>query len=70
MYFQVSKHTNSQTENYYMDNMLDICDCICQNGVLYAHNFKSQFSPPFDRYNNRLTVHAHTIGKGSTVYFY
>ena len=41
-----------------------------QKGVLYAHNFKSQFSPPFDRYNNRLTAHACIIAKGSTVYFY
>ena len=39
-------------------------------GVLYAHNFKSYFSLPFDKYNNRLTVHACTIAKGSTVYFY
>ena len=38
--------------------------------VLYAHNFKSYFSPPFDRYNNRLIVHACTIAKDSTVYFY
>ena len=39
-------------------------------GVLYAHNFKSHFLPPFDRYNNRPTVHACTIAKGSTIYFY
>ena len=39
-------------------------------GILYAHNFKSHFSLPFDRYNNRLTVHACTIAKDSTVYFY
>ena len=31
-------------------------------GVLYAHSFKSYFSPLFDRYNNRLKV--------SKVYFY
>ena len=37
--------------------------------VLYTHNFKSHFSPPFNRYNNRLTVHVCTIAKGSTVYF-
>ena len=37
--------------------------------VLYAHNFKSHFSPWFDRYINRLTVHAYTIAKGSMVYF-
>ena len=28
------------------------------------HSFKSQFSAPFDRYNNRLTAHAYTIEKG------
>ena len=39
-------------------------------GVLYAHSFKSHFSPPLDRYNNRLTVHAYTIAKASTVCFY
>ena len=39
-------------------------------GVLYEHNFKSHFSLPFYRYNNRLTVHTCTIAKGSTVYFY
>ena len=39
-------------------------------GVLYMHNFKSHFSPPFNRYNNRLTYHAYTIAKGSMVYFY
>ena len=38
--------------------------------VLNTHCFKSHFSPPFDRYNNRLTAHAYTITKGSTVYFY
>ena len=38
--------------------------------VLYTHSFKSHFSPQFDRYNDRLTVHAHTIAKDSTVYFY
>ena len=32
-----------------------------QNEVLYEHNFKSHFSPPFDKYNHRLTVHACTI---------
>ena len=39
-------------------------------GVLYMHSFKSHFSQPFDRYNNRLTVHACIIAKASTVYFY
>ena len=39
-------------------------------GVLYMHSFKSHFSPPFDRYNNRLIVHAYTIAKASTVCFY
>ena len=39
-------------------------------GVLYAHSFKSHFSPPLDRYNNWLTVHAYTIAKASTVCFY
>ena len=39
-------------------------------GVLYAHNFKTHFSPPLDRYNNRLTFHAYTIAKASTVCFY
>ena len=39
-------------------------------GVFYAHNFKSHFSPPFNRYNNRLTVHACSIAKSSTIYFY
>ena len=34
------------------------------------HSFKSHFSWLFDRYNNRLTVHAYTIAKGSTVCFY
>ena len=38
--------------------------------VLYAHSFKSHFSMPFDRYNNRLTLQAYTIAKGLTVYFY
>ena len=38
--------------------------------VLYAHNFKYHFSLLFGRYNNRLTVHACTIAKSSTVYFY
>ena len=38
--------------------------------VLCAQSFKSHFSPPFDRYNNRLTIHAYTIAKGSKVYFY
>ena len=50
-----------------------IC-CIIMTGfakrVWYAHNFKSHVLPPFDIYNNRLTVHACTIAKGSTVYFY
>ena len=40
------------------------------NQVTYVHSFKSHFSPPFDRYNNRLTVHAYTIAKASKVYFY
>ena len=39
-------------------------------GVLYAHNLKSYFSPPFDKYNNRLTTHACIIAKVLTVYFY
>ena len=39
-------------------------------GVLYVHSFKSHFSPPLDRYNNRLTVHANTIAKASTICFY
>ena len=39
-------------------------------GVFYAHSFKSHFSPPFDRYNNRLTVDAYTIAKGLKAYFY
>ena len=39
-------------------------------GILYAHYFKSHFLLPFDRYNNRLTVHACNIAKASTVYFY
>ena len=38
--------------------------------VLYTYSFKSPFSLPFDGYNNRLTVHAYTIAKGSMVYFY
>ena len=42
---------------------------ICQKGS-YTHSFKSHFSQPFDRYNNRLTVHAYTIAKASTVCFY
>ena len=37
--------------------------------VFYAHNVKSHFSPPFDRYNNILTVRACTIAKGSMVFF-
>ena len=40
-----------------------------KRGLVCTH-FKSHFSPPFDRYNNKLTVHACTIAKGSTVYFY
>ena len=39
-------------------------------GVLYTHSFKSHFSLPFNRYNHRLKVHAYTIVKGSTIYFY
>ena len=39
-------------------------------GALFAHNFKSHFSPPLDRYSNKLTVHAYTIAKASTVCFY
>ena len=39
-------------------------------GVLYAHSFKSHFSLPFDKYNNRLTVHAYTIAKVLTVCIY
>ena len=39
-------------------------------GVLNVHSFKSYFSLPFNKYNNRLTLHAYTIAKGSTVYFY
>ena len=38
--------------------------------VLYTDSFKFHFSPPFDRYNNRLTIHAYTIVEGLTVYFY
>ena len=38
--------------------------------VLYMHSFRSHFSPPFDRYNNRSTVHACTTAKASTVCFY
>ena len=35
------------------------------------HSFKSHFSPPCNRYNNRLTVHAYTIAKSLlTVCFY
>ena len=39
-------------------------------GVLHAHSFKSHFSPPFNRYNNRLTVHVYTIARSSMVCFY
>ena len=38
--------------------------------VLYTHSFKSHFSPPFDRYNDRLTVHVYTIARSSMVCFY
>ena len=38
-------------------------------GALYTHSFRSHFSPPFNKYNNRLTVHAYNIAKGSMVYF-
>ena len=38
--------------------------------VLYTHSFRSHFSWSFNRYNNRPTVHACTIAKASTVYFY
>ena len=38
-------------------------------GIVYAHSFKSHFSPPFDTYNNTLTVRAYIIAKGSMVYF-
>ena len=38
--------------------------------ISYVHNFKYHFSPPFDRYNNWLTVHACKIAKGSRGYFY
>ena len=33
--------------------------------VLCTCSFKSHFAMPFDWYNNRLTVHAYTIAKGS-----
>ena len=36
---------------------------------MYAHGFKSHFTQPLDRHNNRLTVHAYTIAKSSTVCF-
>ena len=39
-------------------------------GVLHAHSYKSHFSPPLDRYNNSITVHAYTIAKASMVCFY
>ena len=39
-------------------------------GVLYTHSFKSHFLIPFDRCNNRPTVHVYTIPKGLTVCFY
>ena len=45
-----------------------VCDQICQR-VLYKHSFRSHFLLSFDRYNNRLTVHACTIAKSSTVWF-
>ena len=38
-------------------------------GVLFAHSFKSHFSPPLNRCNNRLTVCAYTIAKASMVSF-
>ena len=38
-------------------------------GVLYTYSFRSHFSWSFDRNNNRLTVHACTIAKASTVCF-
>ena len=38
--------------------------------TVYVCSFKSHFSLPFDRYNNRLTVYAYTIYKGAVVYFY
>ena len=60
--------------NVHTSKLLRTCNYILVTGfakeVLYTHNFKLHFSPPFDRYNNRLTVHACNIAKGSTVYFY
>ena len=42
---------------------------MCIYMALYAHIFKPHFSPPFDRYNNRLTVHVYTIARSSMVCF-
>ena len=39
-----------ESYNYYM--WLDL-----PNGVLYQHSFKSHFSQPFNRYNNRLNLY-------------
>ena len=38
--------------------------------VLYMHSFKSHFSPPFNKYNNRLIIHVYSIAKNSMVFFY
>ena len=38
--------------------------------ALFAHNFNIHFSPPSDGYDNGLTVHACTVAKISTVFYY
>ena len=45
------------------------CDLICQKGLIHAV-FKTHFSPPFDGYSNRLTVHVCITAKSKIVYFY
>ena len=48
-----------------------ICDWICQKvSCSHRHSFKSHFSLPLDKYNNRLTVHTYTFAKASMVCFY
>ena len=72
----------TMTQQFHLLSKVSIMtfSCILVVAILYVTRFakrvlihaqlQDSLSWPFDRHNNRLTVHAYTSAKASTVYFY